>query len=137
MKKLQELFNQYRHNKQLMERLIGKLNGMERLTDTVKGSSAEWPFTQQTITVCGRNAAEEMEMMEEINQLKKKCKAVEDALRKAPNSRIRMTLEYKYVDGMSWNEVADAMKDNAGGEAMRKRAEKFFDSLEVDSGFSG
>lgn len=133
---MREMFKQYRHNRMLLERKRRQLSDMEQLTDTVSGSSAEWPYTKHTVTVCGRNAAEERKVMEEIHQLERACRTVEDAMRKAPNSSVRLMLELKYVDGLSWEEVAQAMGENVSDDAMRKRAEAFFEGLEVSSGNS-
>lgn len=130
---MREMFKQYRHNRMLLERKRRQLSDMEQLTDVVSGSSAEWPYTQHTVTVCGRNAAEEQKVMEEIHQMERACRTVEEAMRKAPNSSVRLMLELKYVDGLSWEEVAQAMGEAVSDDAMRKRAEAFFDGLEVPS----
>lgn len=133
---MRAMFKQYRHNRMLLERKRRELAGMAEITDTVKGSSAEWPYVKQTMTVCGRNAAEELKTVAEIHQLEQACRAVEDALRKAPNSTVRLMLELKYVDGLRWEEVAEAMGEDVSGDAMRKREEAFFESFEVSSGNS-
>lgn len=133
---MRAMFKQYRHNRMLLERKRRELAGMAEITDTVKGSSAEWPHIQQTMTVCGRNAAEELKVMEEIRRLERECKVVEDAMRKAPNSSVRLMLELKYVDGKSWEEVAEAMDEDVSDDAMRKRRDAFFAGLEVSSGNS-
>lgn len=130
---MREMFKQYRHNRMLLERKRRQLSDMEQLTDVVSGSSAEWPYTQHTVTVCGRNAAEEQKVMEEIHQMERACRTVEEAMRKAPNSSVRLMLELKYVDGLSWEEVTQAMGEAVSDDAMRKRAEAFFDGLEVPS----
>ncbi len=130
---MREMFKRYRHNKMLLERKRRQLSDMEQLTDTVSGSSAEWPYTQHPVTVCGRNAAEELKAMAEIRELEQALKTVENAMRKAPNSSVRLMLELKYVDGLSWEEVAQAMGEDVSDDAMRKRAEAFFDGLEVSS----
>lgn len=130
---MREMFKHYRHNRMLLERKRRELNDMAQMTDTVRGSSAEWPYVQQTMTVCGRNAAEELKVMAEIHQLEQACRTVENAMRKAPNSSVRLMLELKYVDGLSWEEVAQAMGEAVSDDAMRKRAEAFFDGLEVPS----
>lgn len=133
MKELRALFKGYRHNRMLLDRKRRELESMAEITDTVRGSSAEWPYVQQTMTVSGRNAAEETRIMEEIRQLEQACGQVENALRKAPNSTVRLMLELKYVDGLRWEEVAQAMGEDVSGDAMRKREEAFFEGLEVSS----
>ena len=133
---MQELFEEYRKNRKLLERQRRKLADMDEVTDTVSGSSAEWPHTQHTVTVTGRNAPEETELIKEIAALEKKCRAVEDAVKKAPNASIRLMLELKYIDGLKWDDVALEMGEDVSGDAIRKRAEAFWASGTFPSGFS-
>ena len=136
MNAVRELFEEYRSNVKLLKRQMEQLNSMQVLTDTVKGSSAEWPYTQHTVTVCGRNAEQETALREDISRLQEKVLRVDDALRKMPNGRIRLMLVLRYVDGMKWEDVAAEMEEDVSGDAIRKRAEAWFDNQKLSSGFS-
>lgn len=136
MIEVKKLFEEYRANKKLLERMRRKLAEPTEVTDTVRGSSTEWPFTQQTVTVTGRNAPDEMELIKTIAKLEKACKDVEDAVKKAPNSQTRNMLELKYIDGLKWDDVAMEMDEDVSGDAIRKRVEAFWNSEYFSSDFS-
>ena len=131
-------FEQYRANKMDMERTKEKIKGMQCLTDTVTGSSVEYPFTKHKMTVCGRNAAEEEKLRDHMADLLCRIQKVERLKDSIKNTNMRLMLELKYMDDTpkSWDEVADAMqlveKEVSGG-ALRKRADKFFSELSKNS----
>lgn len=133
---MRKLFKAYRHNRLLIDRLKKRLDGGGMITDTVRGSSAEWPYVEHPITLCGRHAGEETETISQIAQLENECRLVEEAVKKAPNSSLRLILELKYMDGMSWDAVADMLGEDVTGDAIRKRADEFFDSFSENSGNS-
>lgn len=128
-------FEQYRAMGKRIELKKRQLKEMECLTDTVKGSSAEWPYTAHTMTVSGRNAAEEVQILQEIETLKKRRAEVRRIIESVDDENTKLMLELKYTNPakMSWDEVAREMEEDVSGEAIRKRCEKFFDEL---SGFS-
>ena len=130
---IKEDFRGYREARRIIERDKIKLDSAQCLTDTVKGSSTEWPFTAHPMTVSGRNAAEEREILQRLARNKALCARVEMAIRKAPNDKIRDILTLRYVEGKRWAEVAEI---RAGGDerepgesAVRKRAERYINSL--------
>lgn len=130
---MRKLFKAYRHNRMLIDRLKKRLDGGGMITDTVRGSSAEWPHTEHQITLCGRNAQEESKTISKIQELENECRQVEEAMRKAPNSSLRLILEHKYMDGLSWDGVAAKLGEDVSGDAIRKRADKFFESISGNS----
>lgn len=127
---MREMFDQYRAAVKELEVLRHRLAGMRRLTDTVRGSSAEYPYTEHTITVEGRNAAEETALREEIRELEDKLRRVDEAIRRAPNSTIRMALRLRYQEGYRWRDVAAYMGRDVGEDAWRKMVDKYLDSLQ-------
>lgn len=124
-------FEQYRAMGKRIELLKRQLKDMECLTDTVKGSSEEWPYTAHPITVCGRNAAEETEILKGIETLRKRREKVRRIIEGLKDENTKLMLELKYTNPikLSWDEVAFEMGEDVSGEAIRKRAEKFFDEL--------
>lgn len=128
-------FEQYRAMGKRVELLKKQLKDMERLTDTVKGSSAEWPYTAHTMTVQGRNAAEETEILKKIEALRGRRAEVRRIIEAVESEETKLMLELKYICPvkLSWDEVAAEMGENVSGEALRKRAEKFFDSISGNS----
>lgn len=131
-------FEQYRANRLDIERTKEKLNGMQFLTDTVTGSSVEYPHTKHTMTVSGRNAEEEEKLRGHIADLSCRMRSVEKLKDGIKNTNMRLMLELKYMDETpkSWDEVADVMQlveKGVSGDALRKRADKFFSELSRNS----
>lgn len=132
---VREEFEQYRAMGGRILRLKRQLKEMECITDTVQGSSAEYPYTMHAITVSGRNAAEEMAIGAEIAQLAKRRERVERLLKAETDEELKWMLELKYLDEVKrgWEEVAAVMGETVSGEALRKRADKFFDRCSGNS----
>lgn len=128
---MREEFEQYRAMGGRIKRLRKQLREMECATDTVRGSSAEFPYTAHAITVSGRNAAEEMAIGAEIAQLTLRRERVERVLKAETDEELKWMMELKYLDEVKrgWEEVAAVMGETVSGEALRKRAEKFFDRV--------
>lgn len=128
-------FEQYRAMGRRIELLKCQLEQMECLTDTVKGSCPEYPYTLQTMTVSGRNVAEEIVIRREIDSLAKRRADVRQIIREIKDEDLKLMLELKYTDSIkrSWDEVAEEMQETVSGEALRKRADKFFDELSENS----
>lgn len=128
-------FEQYRAMKMRVKNLRAKLEDMQCLTDTVMGSSAEYPYTQHPMTVCGRNATEEQKVQREIVQLLSRIARVERCVEAVEDQEWKLILELKYTEGArcTWDDVAGMLYMDVSGDALRKRADKFFAGL---SGFS-
>lgn len=123
---LRQDFKEYRSRRKEIRELKKKLGSMEHLTDTVMGSSDEWPYIQHPITVQGRNAGEETKILNQIKKLEDKCRRVDDEIEKAPNSLTRRMLRYRYQDGLKWAEVAAKMDADLTEDAVKQRDRKFF-----------
>lgn len=132
---MREWFEQYRAMKMRVKRLKEKLEGMQCITDTVMGSSAEYPYTQHPMTVSGRNAAEEEKVRREIAQLMNKIRAVERCVDDVEDQEWKLVLELKYMDSVkrSWDDVVDVMMLDVSGDALRKRGDKFFAAFSENS----
>lgn len=130
-------FEQYRSMGKRIELKKRQLKEMEHLTDTVKGSSPEWPHTAHTMTICGRNAAEETEIIKIITQLENRRAEVCRIIETVKEENVKLMLELKYTEGAyrSWDEVAAEMQEteDVSGDALRKRADKFFSELSRNS----
>lgn len=128
-------FEQYRSMGKRIELKKKQLKEMEQLTDTVMGSSPEWPYTAHPMTVCGRNAAEETEILKQIQELEVRRAEVRRIVEGVEDEDTKLMLELKYMwpVKLSWDDVVAEMGEDVSGDAMRKRADNFFDRL---SGFS-
>lgn len=132
---MREEFEQYRAMRMRVKNLRAKLEDMQCLTDTVMGSSAEYPYTQHPMSVSGRNAAEEQKVQQEIAQLAVRIRNINQCVEAVEDQEWKLILELKYMDSVrrSWDDVADVLMLDVSGDALRKRADKFFSEL---SGFS-
>lgn len=123
---LRQDFKEYRSNRQEIRELKQQLGSMEHLTDTVMGSSDEWPYIQHPITVQGRNAGEETRILKQIKQLEARCRRVDEEITKAPNSLTRRMLRLRYQHGLKWAEVAAKMGADVTEDAVKQRDRMFF-----------
>ena len=126
METLRQDFKEYLSNRREIEELKRQLNGMEHLTDTVRGSGSEWPYIQGPITVQGRNASEELRTIEQIQRLVQRCRRVEEAIQTAPNSMTRRMLRLRYKQGLKWADVAAQLGDDVSVDAVKQRDQEFF-----------
>lgn len=60
-------------------------------------------------------------------QLEEYVDEIETFLSGIDNSRIRRIINYKYIDGLSWYEVADKIGRTATSESVRKELERFLE----------
>lgn len=130
---IKEDFRRYREARRLVELDAQRLEAARHATDTVRGSSAEWPYTQHTMTVAGRDAREERTILARIAENKARCARVEKTIQKAPNEKVRCILILHYVEGFSWEKVAEIWAGDdvnaPGGTGVRKIAQRYLDSF--------
>lgn len=126
MKTLRQDFKEYRSNRAEIAEMKQQLGSMEQLSDTVRGSSSEWPYIQQAITVKGRNASEETKIERQIRELELRCRRVDEAITRAPNSMTRRMLRLRYKHGLRWAEVAARMGGDVSVDAVKQRDREFF-----------
>ena len=106
------------------------------LTDNVRGSSTEFPYTSRSVTVEG---------IQDSNKLKKYRKMMKDKKRKIgqqildfeyelnhiDKSEIRLLLRYKYIDGLTNYEIAHKMNEKNPKEytedSVRMKINRFFE----------
>lgn len=128
-------FEQYRSMRLRVKRLTAQLEDMQCLTDTVMGSSAEYPYTKHPMTVTGRNASEEQKIAQEIARLTERTRKVLQCVEAVEDQDWKLILELKYMDSVrrSWDDVANELMMDISGDALRKRADKFFAQLSENS----
>lgn len=106
-----------------------KLSGAAELTDTVRGSLDEYPYTEHTITLEGRNAAREEELRERLSTLEARIQAVDEAIQAAPNSLLRVALTLKYHEGLTWREIAAQIGGGATEEGIKQKISRFLKNV--------
>lgn len=134
MANMKHEFEQYRAMRAKMALLKQQLEDAPMVCDTVSGSSPEWPYTKQCIAIAGVDEQKAESIRAEIRQLYMRCDAVEQAARRAPNSRLWMILQMRYLSGEPWAVVARTVPAARGGEestedGVRKMAERYLNTL--------
>lgn len=102
-------------------------------TDKVRGSSSHFPYVQRSFTIEGvnykeysrkvkrlqgklnRRMDELMDLVEETNEF---IENIEDSL-------VRQIISLRYINGLTWEEVAANIGGGTTTESVRKTAERF------------
>lgn len=129
----------------VLEKHLDKLRADERQwqqMDTVKGSSAEYPYLPTVFKVNGI-APEDSEAVVEIKRLQKQTKAktnqkkltlerqkaaVERWLDAVPDPNIRSIIRLHYIEGLSFADVCTELGAEGDGSTQRKQLNKFWKS---------
>lgn len=136
----QEL-GQYRVIKNEIEDLSKRIkrleeNGVQMVSDRVKGSSKNFPYIEKYYYVTGVDSDEYEKRKALINQLQKKRnkKLVEllemenrihDYIYRIPDSEIRQIFMFRYIDGLSQEEIG--MKLHMDRSGVSKRITRYLD----------
>ena len=121
---------QYSSIKAEVTELKAKIADREKsqLTDTVTGSSPEYPFTKHTVTIKGVDYGDDFltqRLKEKEYLLDEECAYIEKWLDTVEDSKDRRILRKHYIDGESFLCIATSMGWRDEG-APRKRIEKYF-----------
>ena len=101
------------------------------VTDGVEGSSKTIPFAKHHILISGYEVTEDVQ--DEIGRLaqtyrdkiKTLCKArdgIEKALDEIQDAKLRVIVRYKYINEMSWQQIADKL----GGKNTENSVKQYF-----------
>lgn len=116
-----------------LEDRIDKLEQQKNkiLTDSVKGSSTEFPYVEYNCIINGVTNKKSTRVVIYKKLLKDKHQElldlqteVEEYIQNLNNSRIRRIMRYRYIDNYSWTKIGHIM--NSTAEAVRKENERFF-----------
>lgn len=93
--------------------------GQDSVTDTVSGSSSDFPYTKHPITVKGipQNATSL------ADQLRQQCAEIEAFISSLPNSYYRNIFRMRIAEGKEWEEIGEILNKSEGAVKMAyKRA---------------
>lgn len=122
-----------RETERELERLEKKRYSIAR--DSVSGSNPEFPYERKTFKVEGAymsdaDAAMIVKKQHLLEQRKRSAEqkkyAIEMWLLTVP-SRIQRIIRYRYIEGFSWERVADRMGRECTGESVRKELERYLE----------
>ena len=99
-----------------LEKSIDKLSDFKVEHDKVTGSDSEFPYIKRSFTIEGYN----IQNIDRLNELKKllidrksKCEdmklEIEKFISNIPDSRTRRVFQYRYIDGLTWLQIAMRM----------------------------
>lgn len=99
-----------------LEKRIDKLNNFKVEHDKVVGSDSEFPYIKRSFTIEGYNI-QDIDRLNELKDLlvdrKNKCEEmkleIEKFISSIPDSRTRRIFQYRYIDGLTWLQIAMRM----------------------------
>jgi len=105
---IMKLFDDYRFKRLEIKRLKADKC---IVTDSVQSSDMDAPYTKCHVKISGVDSEKKRRNRERIERLEAECAYVEATVALAPNSRVKMILELKYFDGLTWAEVVSRLAD--------------------------
>ena len=119
------------------EKEINRLNQKKKtiIQDSVKGSSHEYPYIERHFKVQGTafTVKDDSRLHHEeklLEQRKAKAESVkcqvDEWLLTVP-IRMQRIIRYRYLEGMTWEQVAVRMGRRATADSVRKELERFFE----------
>jgi DNA-directed RNA polymerase specialized sigma subunit len=130
LRKLKDLNREIEILKKQMDNITVKTN---MVSDTVTGSSPFFPFCEHTIKITGIDIEGyerkvnriRKEQQKRIDELLNKVKEIKDFISQEPDSEMRAILECRYVDCLTWGEIAEEM--HMCERTVRRKHRKWWD----------
>lgn len=120
-----ELKSYIRWNRTIARHQKSLVNGELDTVDSVTGSSNDFPYLEQTITIEGCDVKREAHLKTKMSNLADKCKRIEAYIENVKDDELRDILRLKYIMGYSWPKVARKMRCGVSADAARMRVERF------------
>lgn len=103
-----------------------------RVSDTVRASMPEFPYTEHTVTVKGYAERSARHLSRVITLLAKQKAAlsqelieIETWIPTVTDSRTRQLIRHYYIDGKTWEAAATAVYGHPFGDAARMRVRRY------------
>jgi len=105
----------------------------EYTTDTVKGSLAEFPYTEQSIKIHGIDIVGHDKKIErlrrqyqrKLDELMDKAVEINEYIASVSDPEVRMILQCRYINGLTWEEVEEETGINE--RTARRKFRKWWD----------
>ena len=101
-----------------------------RLTDTVTGSSPEYPFTKHTVTIKGVDYGSDLltrRLKEKAFLLDEERTYIEKWLDTVEDSQMRTIIRMKFVKGLTWQQIATELDAPHKMEKFKKDFYRFIE----------
>ena len=96
----------------------------DKVTDTVSASSADFPYSQHTVTVQGVPPDWRSQRLEELYRDKGR---IELFIEGVEDDTVRAIMRYRIKQGLSWGEIAAKFRGKYTGDTIKKRYYNFFE----------
>ncbi|MGO5074340.1 RNA polymerase subunit sigma-24 [Clostridium sporogenes] len=130
---------QLRYLKTEIEAIKKQIDNLEytMAIDKIRGSSSHFPYVQRSFTIEGvdyeeynrktvrlrkklsRRISELMDLVEETNEF---IESIEDSL-------VRQVISLRYINGLTWEDVANSIGGNNTADSVRMVCNRFLDKL--------
>ena len=96
----------------------------DKVTDTVSASSADFPYSQHTVTVQGVPADWRSQRLSELYRDKAQIELYIDGVE---DDTVRAIMRYRIKQGLSWGEVTAKFHGKYTGDTIKKKYYNFFE----------
>lgn len=100
--------------------------------DTVRGSSAEYPYTEHPVTIAGIPTRPNKRILRKEERLKRRraevagqLEQIEDFIDGLEDSQLRQIIHYRYIRGYSWVKTAQMMHNKES--TVKMYVKRYFD----------
>ncbi|MFA6308609.1 MAG: RNA polymerase subunit sigma-24 [Clostridia bacterium] len=105
------------------------------ITDSVKGSSPDFPYTEHTITISGIDINDynkkvlriQNRLNRKLSELMDERDSISEYIYTIDDGDLRQILTYKYINGLTWVQIGFSM--GYSSETVRKKHDKFISRL--------
>lgn len=93
----------------------------------VQGSDNEYPYTKHNFRISGldESSLRKNELLKRICDLKNQQKQIEDYIRCIDDTELRLIFTYRYIRGLTWQQIANKLKVCGDGSTERKKHDRF------------
>lgn len=102
----------------------------EQVTDQVRGSMVEFPYTTHTITISGVDPAAQRANQGRMEYLYAEMKGIERFVAGVEDGILRATLQQRFLLGKSWVQTGHALHGTT--DSVRKAAERYMKRVESE-----
>ncbi|GAA0083147.1 RNA polymerase subunit sigma-24 [Clostridium sp. CTA-6] len=134
-----EELKQLRYIKSEIESIKKQLSDLDYTvaTDKVRGSSSHFPYVQRSFTITGVDYEEYNKKVERLRRkLNKRIKELINLVEKTnefiediDDSLIKQVISLRYINGLTWEDVANSIGGNNTSDSVRMLCNRFLDRL--------
>lgn len=117
---------------EILQRQINNLD-YDITTDVVKGSDPEFPYINRSVKITGVNIKgyeEELKKLKSrlskrVSELLKLLDEINDYIESIDDSLIRQVIILKYIEGLTWNQVAAKIGGGTTADSLRMMLNRY------------